>query len=65
MKYIVSWTLPQGTCSVAVVRFPGTCGAPPQGVDMLKCSHGSHGSHGMNGQGFAIAKPSNGTALFL
>lgn len=62
MKYIGSWTLPQGTCSVAVVHFPGTGGAPPQGVDMLKCSHGSHG---MNGQGFAIAKPSNGTALFL
>ena len=61
--------LPQGTYSVSAVRFPGTGGAPPQGVGMLKRRHG------MNSQGFAIAKPSqakpsqakpsNGTALFL
>lgn len=59
MKYIVSWTLPQGTYSAAVARFLETGGAPPKGVELLGRWHG------MNGQGFAIAESSDAKAMYL
>ncbi len=59
MKYIVSWTLPQGTYNAAVARFLETGGAPPKGVEMVGRWHG------MNGQGFAIAESSDAKALYL
>jgi hypothetical protein len=59
MKYIVSWTLPQGTFSAAVARFLETGGAPPKGVEMLGRWHG------MSGQGFAIAESGNAKAMYL
>ena len=59
MKYIVSWTLPQGTYNAAVARFLETGGAPPKGVEMLGRWHG------MSGQGFAIAESSDAKAMFL
>ena len=59
MKYIVSWTLPQGTYSAAVARFLETGGALPKGVEQLGRWHG------MSGQGFAIAESSDAKALYL
>lgn len=59
MKYIVSWTLPQGTYNAAVARFLETGGAPPKGVELLGRWHG------MNGQGFAIAESGDAKALYL
>ena len=59
MKYIVSWTLPQGTYSAATARFLETGGAPPKVVDMLGRWHG------MSGQGFAIAESNDAKALYL
>ncbi|MDO8252030.1 MAG: DUF3303 domain-containing protein [Rhodoferax sp.] len=59
MKYIVSWTLPQGTYNAAVARFLETGGAPPKGVEMLGRWHG------MSGQGFAITESSDAKAMFL
>lgn len=59
MKYIVSWSVPQGTFKGAVARFLETGGAPPKGVQMLGRWHG------MNGQGFAIAESNDAKALYL
>jgi len=50
MKFIVTWSVPQGTFNAAVARFLETGGAPPEGVKMLGRWHG------MNGQGFAISE---------
>lgn len=58
MKYIVSWSLPQGTFNAAVSRFLETGGAPPQGVQLLGRWHG------MSGQGFAIAETNDAKAMF-
>ena len=33
MKYISSWTVPQGSFNAAVARFLETGGAPPEGVE--------------------------------
>ncbi len=59
MKYIISWTLPQGTYNSAVARFLETGGAAPKGVALLGRWHG------MNGQGFAIAESNDAKALYL
>ena len=59
MKYIVSWSLPQGTFNAAVARFLETGGAPPKGVEMLGRWHG------MSGQGFAITESTDAKAMFL
>jgi Protein of unknown function (DUF3303) len=59
MKYIVSWTLPQGTYNAAVKRFLETGAPPPKGVEMLGRWHG------MSGQGFAIAESNNAKGLYL
>lgn len=59
MKYLVSWTLPQGTYNTAVARFLETGGAPPKGVTMLGRWHG------MSGQGFAITESNDAKAMFL
>ncbi len=59
MKYIVSWTLPQGTYSAAAARFLETGGAPPKGVELLGRWHG------MSGQGFAVVESSDPKALYL
>ncbi len=48
MKFISSWSVPQGTFNAAVARFLETGGAPPEGVKMLGRWHG------MDGKGFAI-----------
>jgi hypothetical protein len=40
MKFIVTWTVPQGTFNAAVARFLETGGAPPEGVKMLGRWHG-------------------------
>ncbi len=58
MKYIVSWTLPQGTFNAAVTRFLETGGAAPEGVTLLGRWHG------MSGQGFAITESNDGKAMF-
>ena len=59
MKYITSWTLPQGTFNAAVARFLETGGAPPKGVQLLGRWHG------MSGQGFAIAESNDPKAMYL
>jgi hypothetical protein len=59
VKYIVSWTLPQGTFNAAIARFLETGGAPPAGVQMLGRWHG------MSGQGFAISETNDAKALYL
>ena len=59
MKYIVSWSVPQGTFSAAVARFLETGGAPPKGVQLLGRWHG------MNGQGFAISESNDAKAMYL
>jgi Protein of unknown function (DUF3303) len=58
MKYIVSWTLPQGTFNAAVARFLETGGEPPKGVVLLGRWHG------MSGQGFAVTESSDAKAMF-
>ena len=58
MKFIVNWTVPQGTFNAAVARFLETGGAPPEGVKMLGRWHG------MNGQGFAISELSEPKAMY-
>jgi hypothetical protein len=58
MKYIVSWTLPQGTFNAAVARFLETGGTPPKGVVLLGRWHG------MSGQGFAITESNDAKAMF-
>lgn len=59
MKYIVSWTLPQGTYNAAVARFLETGAAPPKGVTLLGRWHG------MSGQGFCITESDDAKAMFL
>ena len=59
MKYITSWTLPQGTFNAVVARFLETGGAPPKGVQLLGRWHG------MSGQGFAIAESNDAKAMYL
>jgi hypothetical protein len=59
MKYIASWSLPQGTYSSAVARFLETGGATPSGVRLIGRWHG------MSGQGFAIAETDDAKALYL
>lgn len=58
MRYIVSWTLPQGTFNAAVTRFLETGGAPPKGVELVGRWHG------MSGQGFAITESNDPKAMF-
>jgi hypothetical protein len=58
MKYIVSWTLPQGTFNAAIARFLETGGAPPKGVELVGRWHG------MSGQGFAITESNDAKAMF-
>jgi len=53
MKFIITYTVTQGTFNAAVARFLETGGAPPEGVKMLGRWHG------MNGQGFAISESSD------
>jgi hypothetical protein len=59
MKYLISWTLPQGTFNAAVARFLETGGAPPKGVELLGRWHG------MSGQGFAVTESNDAKAMFL
>ena len=59
MKYITSWSVPQGSFQAAVARFLETGGAPPKGVQMLGRWHG------MNGTGFAISESSDAKAMYL
>lgn len=59
MKFISTWTVPQGSFNAAVKRFLETGGAPPQGVKMLGRWHG------MNGQGFAVSESSDPKAMYL
>jgi hypothetical protein len=58
MKFIVSWTVPQGTFNAAVARFLETGGAPPEGVKMLGRWHG------MDGKGFAISESTDPKAMY-
>ena len=59
MKYIASWTLPQGTYNAAVARFLETGGALPKGVEMVGRWHG------MSGLGVAIIESSDAKAMYL
>lgn len=59
MKYIIAWSVPQGSFHAAVARFLETGGAPPKGVQMLGRWHG------MNGQGFAISESNDAKAMYL
>lgn len=59
MKYLVSWSLPQGTFNATIARFLETGGAPPKGVEM------QGRWHGMSGQGFAVAESNDAKAMFL
>ena len=59
MKFITSWTVPQGSFNAAVKRFLETGGAPPAGVKMLGRWHG------MNGQGFAVSESNDPKAMYL
>jgi Protein of unknown function (DUF3303) len=58
MKFMVSWTVPQGTFNAAVARFLETGGAPPEGVKMLGRWHS------LNGHGFAISESSDPKAMY-
>ena len=58
MKYIVSWTIPQGTFQAAVARFLKTGGMPPSGVKLVGRWHG------MSGNGFAIVETVEAKALY-
>jgi Domain of unknown function (DUF3303) len=58
MKFIITYTVTQGTFNAAVARFLETGGAPPEGVKMLGRWHG------MNGQGFAISESSDPKAMY-
>ena len=58
MKFIIAWTVPQGTFNAAVARFLETGGAPPEGVKMLGRWHS------LNGHGFAISESSDPKAMY-
>ena len=58
MKFISSWSVPQGTFNAAVARFLETGGAPPEGVKMLGRWHG------MDGKGFAISESTDPKAMY-
>src|ERR1700739_3014578 len=58
MKFISTWTVPQGTFNAAVARFLETGGAPPEGVKMLGRWHG------MDGKGFAISESTDPKAMY-
>src|SRR5258706_8717495 len=58
MKFMVTWTVPQGTFNAAVARFLETGGAPPEGVKMLGRWHG------MDGKGFAISESTDPKAMY-
>jgi hypothetical protein len=58
MKYLVTWTLPQGTYNAATSRFLETGGAPPAGVQLLGRWHG------MSGQGVLIAESDDAKAIY-
>jgi len=58
MKYIVSWTLPQGTFNAAVSRFLQSGGAPPATLKLIGRWHG------MNGRGFAVVETTDAKALY-
>ena len=58
MKFMVSWTVPQGTFNAAVARFLETGGAPPEGVKMLGRWHS------LNGHGVAISESSDPKAMY-
>jgi Protein of unknown function (DUF3303) len=60
MKFIVSWTVPQGAYNTAIARFLETGGAPPKSVEMLGRWHGMSSSHGV-----AIAETTDANALYL
>lgn len=59
MKFISSWSVPQGSFNAAVARFLETGGAPPAGVKVLGRWHG------MNGQGFAVSESNDPKAMYL
>ena len=58
MKFIITWTVPQGTFNAAVARFLETGGAPPEGVKMLGRWHG------MDGTGFAVSESTDPKAMY-
>lgn len=58
MKFLVSWSLPQGTFNAAVDRFLETGGLTPKGVTMIGRWHG------MSGRGCAIVETKDAKALY-
>ena len=58
MKYIVSWSLPQGTYNTAIARFLEAGGMPPKGVNLIGRWHG------MSGRGFAVVDTTDAKALY-
>ena len=58
MKFMVSWSLPQGTYRAAMARFLKAGGMPPAGVTLVGRWHG------MSGKGCAIVDTNDPKALF-
>lgn len=58
MKYITSWSLPQGTYNAAIARFLDAGGLPPAGVNLIGRWHG------MSGGGFAVVETTDAKALY-
>ena len=58
MKFLVSWSLPQGTYRSAVARFLKAGGMPPAGVKLIGRWHG------MSGAGCAVVETNDAKALY-
>jgi len=58
VKYITSWSLPQGTYNAAIARFLDAGGLPPAGVNLIGRWHG------MSGGGFAVVETTDAKALY-
>jgi hypothetical protein len=58
MKFLVSWSLPQGTYRAAVARFLEGGAVPPEGVNQIGRWHG------MSGSGVAVVETSDPKALY-
>jgi hypothetical protein len=58
MKFLVSWSLAQGTYRAAVARFLQNGGLPPAGVSMIGRWHG------MSGNGCAVVECTDPKALY-
>jgi hypothetical protein len=58
VKYIVSWSIPQGSLNQAAARFLQNGGMPPAGVKLIGRWHG------MSGGGFAVVETTDAKGLY-